>query len=228
MSNNISKNRSFILPEESVVEFLSINHEISAQMSLTSIGFIYNQINKKFGQDADDDFDLDWFEEGVPCEFIRHEYSSKSWIDGRLRIKLAFFPDRDILEKSTLNEPNDCGWITSLSDDVFRLDAAFLQLPRGHIFHIRKNLFSNKELINCLRVNLSLDDINSYRYAWLDYGIPCRVLLDGTSLNGWNSGRIYLKIEVKPDSEKVDSEVESSLDDIRNAIEVNSVNMTNT
>ncbi len=219
--SNISKNGSFILPEESVVEFLSIYHEISTEMMLTSISFIYSKINEKFGQDAADGFDLDWFDEGVPCEFIRHEHSSKSWIDGRLRLKLAFFPDRDILENPVLNESNDCGWITASDDDVFTLDADLLQLPRGHIFHLRKNLFSKKELINNLRVHLSLNDVNSYRYAWLDYGIPCRVLLDGINLDGWNSGRIYLKVEVKPDLEEASSEVQSSLDEIRNSIEAN-------
>jgi len=221
MSKNNSKNESFTLQKDSVVEFISVNHEITQQISLTDVEWIHNTLNARFGQYDSSDSDLDWFWEGIPCQFIRPTRIAKNWIDGKLRLTLAFFPDRDLLENPIFNQFNDYDWIEASDDDVFSLDLAPLQLSTNHPFHLGRNIFSNRELIASLRKYLSLNDINSYRYAWFDYGIPCKVLLIGTALDGWNNGRIHLKIEFKPDLEEVNSEMQSSLDDIRNAIEAN-------
>lgn len=221
MSKNNSKNESFTLHKESVVEFVSANHEITEEVSLSDIEWIHETLNTKFAQHDDRNAQLDWFEEGVPCQFIRSTHIAKNWIDGKLRLTLAFFPDRDLLENPIFNQLNDDDWIEASDDDVLLLDLVELELNTDHPFHLGRNIFSNKELIRNLREYLSLDDIDSYRYAWFDYGIPCKVLLVGTALDGWKNGRIHLKIEIKPDVEDVDSEVQSSLDEIRNAIEAN-------
>jgi KGK domain len=209
-----------ILPDNTVIEFSTADHELGARATLVDSKFIYQGIGDKFSQHEDSAFNLDWFGQGVRCKFIRHMNSSKGRIDGRLRLRLAFFPSRHILGGSHLEDRCSSEWMEACNEDVIMLPHELLDLPSGHVFHLRKPIFSKQDLTKNLRQYLSLSDINWYRYAWLDYGVPCKILLSEMGVDGWINGRIWLKVELRADLEGNQAESESSLDEIRNLVDV--------
>jgi hypothetical protein len=182
---------------------------------------MYDWLRVVFNQDESSE--IDWFGGGVNASVLVSGEIFTNWVKGKISIKFIFSCYESDSHK---NIPGSPSRYTAIDENcVICIDLKAMEEhkiePSVKQLGMEGNTFTQKKLVTSLRHRLSLTDINSYRYAWLDYGVPCKVSLPGLS-KGWSKGRIYLEVGYQPD-EIQDSEVqpESSLDDIRNAIEAN-------
>ena len=211
------KDQNIILPSETVIKFLTSQHDLSRTSELNTVKNLFEWMRSKFSQGIPQN--LDWFETGVDCMLLSHLKPSAKWVNGKIAIQIIFTCDE-------FNTQRESGLSTSPysvdtnEDDLFCFPIEFLQLKSGDILNMTKNMFTREEFTVHLRNQLSLSDKNYYRYAWLDYGVPCKVVIPGLS-NGWSEGRVYLDIGFQPNAQDSEIKSESSLDEIRNSIETN-------
>lgn len=206
------EDQNIILPDSAVVEFLSPQHEISSRYKVATVFNLYDWLRERLNQPKS--LEIDWFGEGADCMILDSVKTSTNWVRGNISIKFIFSCLQSDSQEKLIGSSTS-GQISIDEECVIRIEAMELQ----HLLDMGRNMFTQKELVAHLRERLYLTDMNSYRYAWLDYGVPCKVSFPGLS-KGWSKGRIYLEVGYQPD-EIQDSEVqsESSLDDIRKAIE---------
>ena len=204
------KERSIILPQESVINFYTGSNEIARRLALVKIDDEYKEIRRLLSASDSEKTKYKWLDEGIESQLKQHSSGRKEWLDGKLRIIIIFsFLDNSNEVDHLLREPD--GWLEINDDDVISVN------PTDTI--TSTNLFTFSQLVSALRSSLSITDIGAYRYAWIGHGVPCKVLISDVSLNGWHNGRIYLKIEFKPNLQS--SKTDETLDSIRNSIETN-------
>ena len=211
------KDQNIILPSETVIKFLTSQHDLSRTSELNTVKNLFEWMRSKFSQGIPQN--LDWFETGVDCMLLSHLKPSAKWVNGKISIQIIFTCDEfnTQREDSFSTSPDS---IDTNDDDVFCFPIELLQLNSGDRLNMTTNIFTRKEFIVHLRTQLSLSDKDYYRYAWLDYGVPCKVLTPGVS-NGWSEGRICLDIGFQSKTQDSEIKSESSLDEIRNSIETN-------
>ena len=211
------KDQNIILPSETVIKFLTSQHDLSGERELNTVKNLFTWLRNRFDQGESPE--LDWFGAGVNCMLLSHSEPSAKWLDGKIAIQMTFTCDEfDTQREGGFSNSPDA--IDTNDDDIFCFPVEFLQLNSGDRLNMTTNIFTRKEFIVHLRKHLSLSDRNYYRYAWLDYGIPCKVIIPEVS-NGWIEGRICLDIGFQPRSQDSEIKSESSLDEIRNSIETN-------
>ena len=204
------KEQSIILPQESVINFYTGSNEIARRLALVKIDDEYKEIRRLLNASDSEKTKYKWLDEGIESQLKQHSSGTKEWLDGKLRIIIIFsFLDNSNEVNHLLREPD--GWLEINDDDVISVN------PTDTI--TSTNLFTFSQLVSALRSSLSMTDISAYRYAWIGHGVPCKVLISDVSLKGWHNGRIYLKIEFKPNLQS--SKTDETLDSIRNSIEIN-------
>jgi hypothetical protein len=220
---SIMEGQDIILPNSAVIEFLTQQHEISSRYKVVTVINLYNWLREKFTHPESPE--VDWFGEGVDCMILDSVKNSTNWVRGDISIKFIFSCHQSDSQEQLIGS-SASGRISIDEECVIRIPLEAMEAQHQlaaatTLLGMGRNMFTQKELVTRLRQRLSLTDMNSYRYAWLDYGVPCRVSFPGLS-NGWSKGTVYLEVGYQPDDIE-DSEPlsESSLDEIRNSIEAN-------
>ena len=211
------KDQNFILPSNTIIKFLTSQHDLGQEAEVNTVKNLLTWLRNRFNQGVSPE--LEWFGAGVDCMLLSHSKPSAKWVDGKIAIQIILACDEFNTQREDKFSTSPYSIDTS-ENDLFCFPIEFLQLKSGDILNMTINMFTREEFIVHLRNQLSLSDKNYYRYAWLDYGVPCKVIIPGLS-DGWSQGRVYLDIGFQSNAQDSEIKSESSLDEIRNSIETN-------
>jgi KGK domain len=212
--------QDIILPYTAIVEFVVPEHEISRRYKIVNVKDLYSWVREKIPQSISSE--MDWLGKGAICSILDTAKNSTDWERGKISIDVMFSyhlcdSQEELLRFSNIQR------VRIEEESVIRIpieDMISEALLGDVLLGMGRNMFTQKELTTHLRQKLSLTDLNSYRHAWLDYGLPCRVSIPGLS-NGWSKGRVYLEIGFQADDvEDTEEKSDSSLDEIRNLVDV--------
>ena len=209
------EDQNIILPGSAVIEFLIQDHEISRRYKLVGVNNLYEWIRERLNQTESSE--IDWFGEGADCQILDLTKNHTDWVRGNVSIKFIFSCHQSDSQEELIGSSTS-GQIRIDEECIIRIPLEAMDLKNLEVSNVllgmERNMFTQKELVDYLRQRLYLTDMSSYRYAWLDYGIPCRVSFPGLS-SGWSKGRVYLEIGFQADTQDSGIKSEPSLDEFR-------------
>jgi KGK domain len=147
-----------------------------------------------------------WFDQGIEACILPASKSKAGWIEGTVRLCLAFQPDELEADRG-----NSIGYIPD-GDDVLEI------IDETARFVSHQNVLINQLTLH-IRQKFGITDPAQSRYYWLDRGIECKVLKTSGEVSGWQAGLIRLQFEFIPTSKNSIAEnaavIQPGLDSLR-------------